>query len=79
MVKDPPTTAGVKKEGSIPGSGRYPGGGNGSPLQYSCLGNPMNRGACWATIHGIAKARYNLVTKPPPSVIAEELLQKNRK
>ena len=37
--------------GSIPGSGRAPGGGNGNPLQYSCLGNPMDRGAWWATVH----------------------------
>ena len=39
----------------IPESGRSPGDGNGNPLQYSCLGNPMNRGAWWATVHGIAK------------------------
>ena len=43
--------------GSIPGSGRSPGGGNGSPLLYSCLGNPMDRGAWWATVHGFAKSR----------------------
>ena len=41
--------------GSIPGSGRHPGEGNGNPLQYSCLGNPMDRGAWWATVHGVAK------------------------
>ena len=41
--------------GSIPGSGRSPGEGNGNPLQYSCLGNPMDRGAWWATVHGVAK------------------------
>ena len=40
---------------SVPGSGRSPGEGNGSPLQYSCLGNPMDRGAWWATVHGAAK------------------------
>ena len=39
--------------GSIPGSGRSPGGGNGNPLQYSCLEIPMDRGALWATIHAI--------------------------
>ena len=38
---------------SIPGSGRSPGGGNGNPLQCSCLGNPMDRGALWATVHGL--------------------------
>jgi len=41
--------------GSIPGSGRSPGEGNGNPLQYSCLGNLMDRGALWATFHGITK------------------------
>ena len=39
--------------GSIPGSGRSPGEGNGNPLQYSCLENPMDRGAWWATVHGV--------------------------
>ena len=43
--------------GLISGSGRSPGGGNGNPLQYSCLGNPMDRGAWWATVHGVAKSR----------------------
>ena len=42
--------------GSIPGSGRSPGEGNGNPLQYSCLGNPMDRGAWRATVHGVAKS-----------------------
>ena len=41
--------------GSIPGWGRSPGEGNGSPLQYSCLGNCMDRGAWWTTVHGVAK------------------------
>ena len=39
----------------IPGSGRSPGEGNGNPFQYSCLGNRMNRGAWWATVHGVAE------------------------
>ena len=42
--------------GSIPGSERSPGEGNGNPLQYSCLGNPMDRVAWWATVHGIAES-----------------------
>ena len=42
--------------GSIPGSGSSPGGGNGNPLQYSCLENRMDRGAWWATVHGVAKS-----------------------
>ena len=41
--------------GSMSGSAGSPGGGNGNPLQYSCLGNPMDRGATWATVHGVAK------------------------
>ena len=46
--------------GSIPGLGRSPGEGNGNPLQYSCLENPMDRGAWWATVHGVAKSRTRL-------------------
>ena len=44
--------------GSIPGSGRSPGEGNGNPLQYSCLENPMDRGAWWATVHGVTKSDF---------------------
>ena len=56
MVKDLPVNAGDRKDaGSIPGLGRSSGVGNGNPLQYSCLGNPMDRGAWWATVHGVAK------------------------
>ena len=51
---------------SIPGSGRTPGEGNGNPLQYSCLENPMDRGALQATVHGVARVRHDLATKPPP-------------
>jgi len=43
--------------GSIPGSERSPGGGHGNPLQYSCLKNPMDRGAWWATVHRVEKSR----------------------
>ena len=46
--------------GSIPGSGRSPGEGNGNPLQYSCLVNPMDGGAWWATVHGVTKSRKRL-------------------
>ena len=45
---------------SIPGSGRSPGEGNGNPLQYSCLENPMDKGAWWATVPGVAKSRTGL-------------------
>ena len=50
----------TREEGSIPGSGRFPGEGTGNPLQYSCLGNPMDRGAWWATVSEIAKSRTQL-------------------
>ena len=42
------------------GLGRFPGGGNGTPLQYSCLENPMDKGAWWATVHGVSKNRTQL-------------------
>ena len=51
--------------GSIPGSGRFPGEGNGNPLQYPCLENPMDRGAWRATVHGAARVGHDLATKPP--------------
>ena len=51
------STCNVGDLGSIPGSGRSPGGGHGNPLQYSCLENPMDRGAWWATVHGVAKSQ----------------------
>ena len=54
--------------GLIPGLERSPGGGNGNPLQYSCLGNPMHRGARQGTVHGIQRIRHDLATKPPPNV-----------
>ena len=46
--------------------GRSPGERNGNPLQYSCLENPIKRGAWWATVHGVAGVGHNLATKPPP-------------
>ena len=53
MVKNPAVSTG--DTGSIPGLGRSPGEENSNPLQYSCLGNPMDSGAWWATVHGVAK------------------------
>ena len=50
--------------GSIPGSGRSPGEGNGNPLQYSRLENPTDRGAWQASVHGVARAGHDLGTKP---------------
>ena len=56
IVKNPPAKAGdIRDVASIPGSGRSPGEGNGNPLQYSCLENPMDRGAWWATVYRVAK------------------------
>ena len=57
VVKNVPASAGdVRDTGSIPGSGRSPGEGNGSPIQCSCLENPMDRGALRATVHGVAES-----------------------
>ena len=53
MVKN--LLANAENAGLIPGSGRSPGVGNGNPLQYSCLGNPMDRGVCQATVNGVTK------------------------
>ena len=60
-VKNSLTNAGDPGgSGSIPGSGRSPGERNNNPLHYSCLGNPMDRGACWGTDHGFAKSQTQL-------------------
>ena len=56
VVKNPPANAGDAEDaGSIPGLGRSPRGGNGNPVQYSCLGNPMDREAWLATVHEVIK------------------------
>ena len=61
MVKNPPANAGDEGQmGSIPGSGRSPGGEDSNLLQYSCLENPMDRGAWRATVHGITKSQTRL-------------------
>ena len=58
LVKNLPIDAGdARDSASIPGLGRSPGGGHGNPLQYSCLENPMDRGAWWATTHNITKSQ----------------------
>jgi len=55
VLENPSTNAGdIRDTGSIPGSRRSPGGGHGKPLQYSCLENPVDRGAWWATVHRAA-------------------------
>ena len=55
--------------GSIPGLGRSPAEGNGNPLQYSCLENPMDRGAWQAIVHGVTRVRHDLATKPPSTLV----------
>ena len=58
---NPPASAGdAGDSGSVPGPERSPGEGYGNPLQYSCLENPMDRGAWWATVHEVAKSQTQL-------------------
>ena len=89
VVKNPPANAGDARDAiSIPGLGRFPGGGHGNPFQYSCLENPMDRGAWWATVHGVTKSRsmhaihasseaccngLNHIPLPPPNSYVEIL------
>ena len=63
VVKSPPANAG--DSGSICGSGRSPGGGHDNPLRYSCLENPVDRGAWWSTVHGVTKSW----TRPNESIV----------
>ena len=61
VVKNPPANAGDTRDtGLIPGSKRSPGEGNDNPFQYSCLENLMDRGAWWATVHGVTKSQTRL-------------------
>ena len=61
VIKNLPASAGdIRDWGSIPGWGRSPGGGHGNPRQDSCLQNPIDRGAWWATVHGITQSRTRL-------------------
>ena len=58
VLKNPPAHAGdVRDMDSIPGSGRSPGGSHGNPLQYSCLENPVDRGAWWAIVHSVSNSQ----------------------
>ena len=61
MVKS--SQANATDTGLIPGSGRSPGGGQGNTFQYSCLGNPMDRGAWWTTVHEVTKSQTLLSNK----------------
>ena len=61
VVKNQSANAGeLIEEGSIPGLGRSPGGGNGNPLEYSCLENPIERGFWQATVHGVRKSQSDM-------------------
>ena len=60
VVNSPPANASVREAGSIPGSGRSPGGGHDNPLQYPCLENPVDRGVWWATFHSVTKSQTQL-------------------
>ena len=60
MVKNPPAKAGAAEEGSVPGWGRSFGGGNGSPLQFSCLENLTDSRALWATVYRVKKRQTRL-------------------
>ena len=61
VIKNLPANAVEARDaGSFPGLGRFPGGGHGNPLQYSCLENHMDRGAWWTTVHGVAKGQTQL-------------------
>ena len=81
VVKNPPANSGDTRDvGSIPGSGRSPGVGNGNSLQYSCLENPMHRGAWQAMVQGVAKSWTLLSTHalPPSSVKTPKLLSRKQ-
>ena len=71
MVKNPPADAG--DTGSIPGSGRSPGGGRDDPLRYSCLENPMDRKAWWATDHRVARVGHFSSVQFSHSIVSDSL------
>ena len=75
MVKASAYSAG--DPGSIPGSGTSPGEGNSNPLQYSCLENPMDRGAWWTTVHGVTESRTRLSDFTFQTVFTLSVSEKN--
>ena len=78
MVKNPrASTEDTRSAGLIPGLGRFPGEGNGHPLQYSCLENLMDRKAWWATVYGIANSWTRLSTSPHFMFNKQVLLSKS--
>ena len=79
-VKNPPGNTGDTRDmGSIPGSGRSPGGGHGNPLQWSCLENPMDGGAWWATVYGVTQSRTQLKWLSSILIKCQRKFQKKRK
>ena len=75
MVKNPPANVGHARDTVlIPGSGRFPGGRNGNPLQSSCLGNSMNRGGWRATVHRITKSETRLKQLSTARILIDGLL-----
>ena len=72
MVKNSPANAGnIRDMGSIPGLGRFPGKGNGNPLQYSCLENPTDRGTWKATVHRVAQIQTRLTLLSTHTAVVE--------
>ena len=71
MVKTPSASEGDL--GSVPGSGRSPGEGKSNPLQHSCLGNPMDRGAWWATVHGVAESQTRLSDSTATNITKDKI------
>ena len=76
MVKNQPASA--EDRGSVPELGRSPGEGNGNPLQYSCLGNPMDKRTCQAIIHRVAKSWELLKKQHALTPVQEEISQKEK-
>ena len=75
MVKNPAANAGdIRDLGSIPGSGRSPGGGHSNPLQYSCLENSTDIGAWWAIVHGVTKSQTGLKRLSTYALIQYDLI-----
>ena len=79
-VKNPSANArDIRDEGWMPGLGRSPGGGNGNPLQYSCLENSMDRGVWWITVHGVAKSQTRLrQLRMHATLYSKESIAKNK-
>ena len=78
VKKIPANTGDIRDMGLIPGLERFPGGGHGNPLQYSCLENPMDRGAWWATVHGVAKSKTRLKRLSTHIIVLKDCFMEKR-